>query len=90
MIEENSAGTPKEQLRASTILFNTLIMAMIFYLAACDGAALLSVIGFILTDNYWFVLITAIMLTAMFFKRPTRQRVINELQLNWQCKNQKL
>jgi hypothetical protein len=57
---------------------------MIFYLALCEGAALFAVISFMLTANYWFVLIALVMLTAMLLKRPTKQKVISELQLSTQ------
>jgi hypothetical protein len=57
---------------------------MISYLALCEGPALFAVMAFLLTANYWFLLITVAMLTAMIFKQPTKQRVINELQLSSQ------
>jgi hypothetical protein len=64
--------------------FNNYRSALIFYLALCEGAALFSVMGFLLTANYWCLVITFIMMAAMLFKRPTKQRVINDLQLNTQ------
>ena len=57
---------------------------LIVYLALCEGAALFSIISLILTGNFWSIAVTATMLAAMLIKRPSRQRVINELQLDWQ------
>jgi O-antigen/teichoic acid export membrane protein len=57
---------------------------LIIYLAFCEGAALFSVTCLILTGNFWSIGVTTTMLIAMFFKRPTRQRLINDLQLDWQ------
>lgn len=64
--------------------FNNYRASMISYLALCEGPALFAVMAFLLTANYWFLLITVAMLTAMIFKQPTKQRVINELQLSSQ------
>ena len=58
--------------------------ALITYFALCEGAALFAVIGLMLTANYWFTLIIAVMLLAMFMKIPLKERVINDLELNWQ------
>ena len=57
--------------------------AVIVYLALCEGAALFSIIGLFLTGNYWLVVITVVMLAAMLFKKPSRKKIVNELQLNW-------
>jgi hypothetical protein len=61
---------------------------LVRFAALCEGAALFSVIGFFLTGDFWFVLITAIMLIAMLSRRPTKQRFIDDLQLNWQEQQQ--
>jgi len=61
---------------------------LIRFSALCEGAALFSVIGFFLTGDFRFVLIIAILLLAMLSKRPTKQRMIDELQLNWQEQQQ--
>jgi len=58
--------------------------AMIVYLAACEGAALFAVICFFLTGNYWFVAIVCVMLAAMLYRMPTKQRLTIDLQLNSQ------
>lgn len=57
--------------------------ALIIYFALCEGPALFALISFMLTGNYWFMIIVAVMLLAMIVKLPSRQRVINELQLDW-------
>jgi hypothetical protein len=67
---------------------NSYRAALVRFAALCEGAALFSVISLFLTGNFWFVVITVIMLLSMFSKRPTKQRFINELQLNWQEQQQ--
>jgi hypothetical protein len=75
----DSASQPQQETKGN---FNNYRAALIIFMALCEGAALFAVIGFLLTANYWFVLIVAVMLVAMLFKRPSKQRVIDELQLN--------
>jgi divalent metal cation (Fe/Co/Zn/Cd) transporter len=58
--------------------------ALIRYMSICEMAGLFGVIGFFLTGNYWFPLITVLMLTAMIIKRPTKLKMISELQLDSQ------
>lgn len=58
--------------------------ALVRYIAVCEGAALFSIIAFFLTGNYNLFLITAVMIAAMLWKTPTRQRVKDELALDWQ------
>jgi hypothetical protein len=58
--------------------------AMIIYLAACEGAALFATICLFLTGNYWVIVIAITMLTAMWFRMPTKQRLITDLQLSSQ------
>jgi ABC-type multidrug transport system permease subunit len=56
--------------------------ALIKYLAICEGAALFGIICFFLTANYFFLAISGIMIAAMLLKRPEKQRIFNELQLD--------
>jgi hypothetical protein len=58
--------------------------ALIRFMALCEGPALFGVIAFFLTGNYWFVLITLCMLALMMIKKPTKSRMITELQLDSQ------
>jgi hypothetical protein len=87
----SSASIYNKRIRETTILdlainrkLASYRSALVTYLAICEGAALFSVICLLLTGNYWFMLITGIMLTAMVAKRPTRQRVIDDLRLDSQ------
>jgi hypothetical protein len=57
--------------------------AIIAYMAPCEGAALFSVIVFLLTGNFLVLLITTAMLVLMFNKFPFAKKVIAELDLNW-------
>jgi len=73
----NSALSLNEKLKNYRI-------AMIFYLALCEGAALFSTICLMLTGNYWCVIITTVMMIAMYLKRPSKQRLVADLQLDRQ------
>ena len=57
---------------------------LIRYLALCEAPALFGIILFFVTGNYLMFIITALMIAAMLTKTPTRQRVIDELALDWQ------
>jgi hypothetical protein len=57
---------------------------LIKYLALCEGAAIYSVITFFLTGDYRVLLITAFMVLAMATVWPSKKRVVELLQLNWQ------
>jgi len=62
---------------------NTYRATLIRYLALCEGPALFGIILFFLTGNYFMFIITGLMVAAMLAKAPTRQRVIEELGLDW-------
>lgn len=64
--------------------FNKYREALIVYYAACEGAALFGVICLFLTGNYWFIVISVAMLAAMWYRMPTKQRLIVDLQLSSQ------
>jgi divalent metal cation (Fe/Co/Zn/Cd) transporter len=57
--------------------------ALIIYLALCDMAGILGVIGFMLTGKYLFLVIVALMITAMIAKAPSKKRIVHDLRLNW-------
>ncbi|MBI5856247.1 MAG: hypothetical protein HZB42_01250 [Sphingobacteriales bacterium] len=57
--------------------------ALILYMALCEVPGILSVIIFFLTGDYKALIITGIMLAAMFAKFPQKQKIINELTLGW-------
>ncbi|MEQ1677944.1 MAG: hypothetical protein ABL876_14645 [Chitinophagaceae bacterium] len=56
---------------------------LITYMAPCEGAALFSVMGLFLTGNYYFLIITSVMLAAMYSKMPSKERLTKELDLDW-------
>ena len=55
---------------------------LIKYMSFLEGPAILSIIGFLLTGYFRFLAITFILLLNMFLKRPSKMRMISELQLN--------
>jgi O-antigen/teichoic acid export membrane protein len=56
--------------------------ALILYLALTEGPALFSIISFLLFGNFRFLAITVILLVNMFMKRPSKSRLIEDLQLD--------
>ena len=56
--------------------------ALIKYMSFIEGPAILSIIGFLLTGYFRFLAITFILLLNMLLKRPSKMRMISELQLN--------
>lgn len=58
--------------------------AMIVYMGPLDGAALFSVVVLFLTGNLLVLIITALILAAMFTKFPLPKNLARELNLNWQ------
>lgn len=56
--------------------------ALIVYLALCEGAGLFAVIVYFLTGNKLLLAVIALVLLAMLLKRPEKQRIFNELQLD--------
>lgn len=74
----------KESLISLPDKLNQYRTTLIRYLALCEGPALFGIILFFVTGNYLMFIITALMITAMLTKTPTRQRVIDELALDWQ------
>lgn len=58
-------------------------VVLIRFIALCEGPALFGIIMFIITGNYNFFIVTAVMLAAMLSKAPTRKRVAEDLALDW-------
>ena len=56
--------------------------ALVRYIALCEGPSLFGIILFFLTGNYYFFIITAIMIVAMLSKAPTRKRIADDLGLD--------
>lgn len=56
---------------------------LIIYMALCEGPGLFSVIVFFLTGDYKVLMITGVMLAAMIARFPQKQKIINELALDW-------
>lgn len=57
--------------------------ALIIYMALCEGPAIFSVIIFLLTGKFIILIITALLVAVMCVKAPTRNRIIQELKLDW-------
>jgi divalent metal cation (Fe/Co/Zn/Cd) transporter len=57
--------------------------ALIIYLALCEVAGISGIIGFILTGNYLFLIIVALMIIAMIAKTPSKKKIVHDLRLNW-------
>ena len=57
--------------------------ALIRYMALCEGPGLFSVIVFFLTGDYMVLIITGVLLIAMFARFPQKQKIIDELALDW-------
>lgn len=56
---------------------------LILYVALCEGPALFGIILFLITGNYFLLVITGVMLGAMLIKAPTNKRITDELGLDW-------
>jgi hypothetical protein len=55
---------------------------LITYIAILEGPAVFAIIGFLLTGYFRFLAITFILLLNMFLKRPSKMRMISDLQLS--------
>ncbi len=58
--------------------------SLIQYLAVCEAPALLSIVIFILTGYFVFLVFAAVMLGFMLAVVPLRRRVVTALELNWE------
>ena len=58
--------------------------ALIVYLALCEGPGLFAVIVYFLTGYKPLLIVIAVVLLAMFLKRPEKSKIFNELQLSSQ------
>lgn len=56
---------------------------LIKYMALCEAPALFSIIAFFLSGEYLLLMITGVMLAAMFSKMPFKSKVISELTIDW-------
>ena len=58
--------------------------ALMLYLALCEAPGLFAAIIYFLTGNHLLLVVIALILIAMFLKRPEKSKIFNELQLNSQ------
>jgi len=56
--------------------------ALILYIALCEGAGLFTAIVYFLTGKIQLLVVIAVIIAAMFLKRPEKLRIFNELQLS--------
>jgi divalent metal cation (Fe/Co/Zn/Cd) transporter len=75
--------TPLEQTLTVPEKLDYFQNALIIYLAVCDLAGISGAIGFLLTGNYLFLIITGCMIIAMITKIPSKKRIIHDLRLDW-------
>jgi hypothetical protein len=57
--------------------------AFVSYMALCEAPGLLAVVLFLLSGIYWLLLVTIAMILAMAAKFPTKQKLINDMELDW-------
>jgi hypothetical protein len=81
-------GIAKDSLISLPDKLNQYRATLILYMALCEGPALFGIILFYLTGNYFMFIITAMMIAAMLAKAPARQRVVDDLGLDWQQQEQ--
>jgi divalent metal cation (Fe/Co/Zn/Cd) transporter len=74
--------TPLEQTLTLPEKLDYFQNALIIYLALCDFAGVSGAIGFFITGNYWFLLISAAMLSAIIAKAPSKKRIVHDLRLD--------
>ena len=81
---KKSIDTAKETLISLTDKLNLYNAALVKYAALCEGPAIFGIIAFLLTGNYYFLIVTVAMLFVMLLKRPTKRRIVQDLELDWQ------
>jgi len=57
--------------------------AFVSYMALCEAPGLLAVVLFLLSGVYWLLLVPIAMILAIAAKFPTKQKLINDMELNW-------
>ncbi len=55
--------------------------ALAGYLAICEIPAMISAVCLLFSGNVWLIIIPIAMLLAIWYKRPTREQLTNDLQL---------
>lgn len=58
--------------------------AFISYLATCEFPAIVGIICYMLTENYWLLIIPTLILIAMAMKFPSKERLTSDLALDWE------
>ena len=62
---------------------NKYLATLLMYIALCEGPAVFGVVLFLITGNYFMLIITVTMIAAMLTKAPTIKRITDELGLDW-------
>ena len=60
---------------------NKYLAALLMYIALCEGPAVFGFVLFLITGNYFILIITVTMIAAMLTKAPTLKRITDELGL---------
>lgn len=58
--------------------------ALIMYVALYEGAVVFGIILFVLTSNYIFTVMSAVMVLLILSRAPTNKRVMTDLELDWE------
>jgi hypothetical protein len=57
--------------------------AFVSYMALCEAHGLFAIVLFLLSGIYWLLLVTIAMILAMAARFPTKQKLINDMDLDW-------
>lgn len=63
---------------------NKYTAALILYMAICEGPGLLSVILFLMTGNFAFLVFACVLLGFILAMLPVRKKIAEQLALNWE------
>lgn len=62
--------------------------ALLKFVALCEGAALFGIVLFIITSNYVLLAMAGIMIIVLLTKSPTDKRVFQDIELDWEERQQ--
>lgn len=80
-----SSLVDKSSLKGKLTGFQT---AFIMKLALLEAPSLLGMMAFFLTENLFYLIFVGVLMIYFFLERPTKARIINDLELNESLKDQ--
>jgi hypothetical protein len=87
LIARHLFGQKMQEIKSSSVnisdKLNHYRAAFVSYMALCEAPGLLAVVLFLLSGIYWLLLVTIAMILAMAAKFPTKQKLINDMELDW-------